>query len=199
MSTTKKKRIVALVDMDCFYVQVVQRKDPSLKGKPCAVVQYKAWKGGGIIAVGYEARKFGVTRQMRGDDAKQKCPDIILVHVPESRGKADLTQFREAGAEVIEVLAKFTDCIERASIDEAYMDLTNEINKYTEKYELEDVALRSFQTTHLIGLDNIELKLGKEDILESDLFKQWCNTLRNDKDNYHRKRNSDDGNTDNDD
>ena len=67
---------------------------------------------------------------MRGDDAKQRCPEIELVHVPESRGKADLTQFREAGAEVIEVLATFTDCLERASIDEAYMDLTNSITRY---------------------------------------------------------------------
>ena len=79
--------------------------------------------------MGYEARKFGVTKQMRGDDAKQKCPEIVLVHVPESRGKADLTQFREAGAEVITVLSEFTDCLERASIDEAYMDLTNSIER----------------------------------------------------------------------
>ena len=46
-----------------------------------------------IIAVGYEARTCGVTRQMRGDDAKAKCPEIQLVHVPEVRGKADLTKF----------------------------------------------------------------------------------------------------------
>ena len=67
---------------------------------------------------------------MRGDEAKAKCPEIVLVHVPESRGKADLTLFREAGAEVIEVLATFTECIERASIDEAYLDLTSTINRY---------------------------------------------------------------------
>ena len=82
-----------------------------------------------IIAVGYEARKCGVTRQMRGDEAKRKCPSIKLVQVPENRGKADLTQFRDAGAEVIEVLAQFTDCLERASIDEAYLDLTNFIDR----------------------------------------------------------------------
>ncbi|WAR14665.1 POLH-like protein [Mya arenaria] len=123
------ERVVALVDMDCFYVQVEQRYNPSLKGKPCAVVQYNPWKGGGIIAVSYEARAFGVTRQMRGDDAKAKCPAINLVRVPQVRGKADLTKYREGGAEVIEVLSRFSDCVERASVDEAYIDLTDEVNK----------------------------------------------------------------------
>jgi hypothetical protein len=45
-----------------------------------------------IIAVNYEARNFGVTRNMRGDEARKKCPNIVLVHVPEVRGKADLTK-----------------------------------------------------------------------------------------------------------
>ena len=45
-----------------------------------------------IIAVGYEARACGVTRQMRGDDARKKCPEIKLVQVPEVRGKAELTK-----------------------------------------------------------------------------------------------------------
>ncbi len=72
-------RVVALIDMDCFYCQVEARQDPSLRGKPSAVVQYNTWKGGGIIAVNYEARAFGVTRNMRGQEAKEKCPDIKLV------------------------------------------------------------------------------------------------------------------------
>ena len=66
---------------------------------------------------------------MRGDEAKRKCPDIVLVPVEENRGKADLTVFREAGAEVMEVLATFVEDLERASIDEAYMDLTSKINR----------------------------------------------------------------------
>lgn len=131
LGSAPDNRIIALVDMDCFYVQVEQRRNPDLLGKPCVVVQYKKWKGGGIIAVGYEARKFGVTRQMRGDDAKEKCPDVNLIYVPENRGKADLSNYRDAGAEVIQVLSSFSDCLERASIDEAFIDLSETIKKFS--------------------------------------------------------------------
>ena len=60
---------------------------------------------------------------MRGDEAKEKCPDIVLVKVPEERGKADLTKYRNAGKEVIQVLKnQFPEAIiERASVDEAYL------------------------------------------------------------------------------
>lgn len=192
MSLPRKNRIIALVDMDCFYVQVVQRNNPSLKGRPCAVVQYKEWRGGGIIAVGYEAREFGVTRQMRGDDAKQKCPEINLVQVPENRGKADLTQFREAGAEVMSVLAEFTDSLERASIDEAYMDLSKSVYYYLEKYSIEDIALQTFKSSHLIGINNKEFLLTntneeifKRDITQNEIFQQYLNMLLSNETNLH--------------
>ncbi|KAL0398088.1 UNVERIFIED_CONTAM: DNA polymerase eta [Sesamum radiatum] len=116
-------RVIAHVDMDCFYVQVEQRKQPTLRGHPTAVVQYNSWKGGGLIAVGYEARKFGVKRSMRGDEAKKVCPDIQLVQVPVARGKADLGVYRNAGSEVVSILSRKGRC-ERASIDEVYLDLT---------------------------------------------------------------------------
>ncbi|KAM4607652.1 DNA polymerase eta [Polymixia lowei] len=118
-----KERVVALVDMDCFYVQVEQRLNPALNNTPCVVAQYKTWKGGSIIAVSYEARAYGVTRNMWADDAKKLCPDLQVARVRESHGKADLTHYREASVEVIEVMSRFA-VIERASIDEAYMDLT---------------------------------------------------------------------------
>ncbi|XP_028097356.1 DNA polymerase eta-like [Camellia sinensis] len=117
-------RVIAHLDMDCFYVQVEQRKQPYLRGQPTAVVQYNSWKGGGLLAVSYEARKYGVKRSMRGDEAKQVCPQIQLVQVPVARGKADLTIYRNAGSEVVSILARKGRC-ERASIDEVYLDLTD--------------------------------------------------------------------------
>ncbi|KAH3851921.1 hypothetical protein DPMN_094408, partial [Dreissena polymorpha] len=147
------ERVVALVDMDCFYVQVEQRLNPALKGTPCAVVQYNPWKGGGIIAVSYEARAHGVTRQMRGDDARAKCPQINLVRVPQVRGKADLTKYREGGAEVIEVLSRFSDCVERASVDEAYIDLTVEVETRLAALGGAKVTEASLPNTHVAGHD----------------------------------------------
>uniref|UniRef100_F6WHL2 UmuC domain-containing protein n=3 Tax=Ciona intestinalis TaxID=7719 RepID=F6WHL2_CIOIN len=150
MSSFPSNRVVVLVDMDCFYVQVEQRRDSSLKGKPCAVVQYNQWKGGGIIAVSYEARDEGVTRNMRGDDAKAKCPEIILCKVPMANGKADLTRYRDAGAEVIQVLLQFGGVVERASVDEAYIDLTSVVDaSMKEKRILPD--LEQMGNTYVVG------------------------------------------------
>ncbi|NXU85119.1 POLH polymerase, partial [Xiphorhynchus elegans] len=118
-----RERVVALVDMDCFFMQVEQRLDPQLRGRPCAVVQYTEWQGGGVIAVSYEARAFGVSRGMWASEARALCPELALARVPQARGKADLTRYREASAEVMQVLSRFA-AIERASIDEAYLDLT---------------------------------------------------------------------------
>ena len=147
------QRIVALIDMDCFYCQVESRVDSNLKGKPMAVVQYNAWKGGGIIAVNYEARSHGVTRQMRGDDAKKKCADILLVKVPEVRGKADLTKYRDAGKEVIDVLAKFGGILERASIDEAYLDISDVVDEELQRLisKGEHVTGSDVENTFVVG------------------------------------------------
>ncbi|NWV84559.1 POLH polymerase, partial [Dasyornis broadbenti] len=94
-----RERVVALIDMDCFFMQVEQRLDPQLRGRPCAVVQYTEWQGGGIIAVSYEARAFGVSRGMWASEARALCPELALARVPQARGKADLTRYREASAE----------------------------------------------------------------------------------------------------
>uniref|UniRef100_T1ILF2 DNA polymerase eta n=1 Tax=Strigamia maritima TaxID=126957 RepID=T1ILF2_STRMM len=144
-------RIIVLIDMDCFYAQVEQKLKPETLGKPCAVVQYKTWKGGGIIAVNYEARAAGVTRNMFGDDAKNLCPDIYLARVPESRGKADLTRYRDASKDVFAVLTRFSEFVERASIDEAYIDLTLEIQK---RFKVSKrITGQDLLNTHVVGLE----------------------------------------------
>lgn len=64
---------------------------------------------------------------MRGDEAKNQCPDLELVRVPVIRGKADLSKYRKAGKEVAAILQTFTPLMARASVDEAYLDLTERV------------------------------------------------------------------------
>lgn len=85
------EKTLALVDMDCFlfvFVRVEQQQNPHLRTKTCAVVQYKSWKSGGVIAVRYEACVLGVTRNMWADDAEKLCPDRLLSRVRASCGKS---------------------------------------------------------------------------------------------------------------
>ncbi|KAF3450066.1 hypothetical protein FNV43_RR06145 [Rhamnella rubrinervis] len=148
-------RIIAHIDMDCFYVQVEQRKHPNLRGLPTAVVQYNEWKGGALIAVSYEARKCGVKRSMRGDEAKEVCPEIQLVCVPVARGKADLNTYRNAGSEVVSVLAKKGRC-ERASIDEVYLDLTEAAETMLAQAPPENIEVVDAEAvkSHVLGLND---------------------------------------------
>ncbi|KAF7801328.1 DNA polymerase eta isoform X1 [Senna tora] len=176
---TSDARIITHVDMDCFYVQVEQRKQQNLRGLPTAVIQYNSYKGGALIAVSYEARKFGVKRSMRGDEAKEVCPQIQLVQVPVARGKADLNAYRNAGSEVISVLARKGRC-ERASIDEVYLDLTDAAEtmlKEAAPENLDDIEEEVLKS-HVLGLHNEDGTDAKEEV------RKWL--CRSDAD-YHDK------------
>uniref|UniRef100_A0A8C5I5X9 DNA polymerase eta n=1 Tax=Gouania willdenowi TaxID=441366 RepID=A0A8C5I5X9_GOUWI len=172
-----EERVVALVDMDCFYVQVEQRLNPALRNTPCVVAQYKTWKGGGIIAVSYEARDHGVTRNMWVDDAKNLCQDLQVARVRELHGKADLTHYREASVEVIEVMSRFA-VIERASIDEAYMDLTAAVQQRLKDMSVNRIDPSLLKTTYIQGYpqSSSELEPHTEDLRSRGLH-QWLASL----------------------
>lgn len=134
-----------------FYCQVEEQLNPSLKGKPIIVqpLQFDDHSGGGIIALNYVAKSRGVKRSMRGDEAKKQCPELELVRVPVVRGKADLSKYRNAGKEVAAVLQTFTPLMCRASVDEAYLDITErvenrlaDLNK-VKSYDIKDVTIKS--------------------------------------------------------
>jgi len=132
---------VAHVDLDCFYAAVERERDQTLRGVPLCVCQYSPGAPGGVadtppeadrrlasgnhglIAVSYEARAQGVTRHMRSFEARKLCPSLVCIQVPTSHGKADLQIYRTAGASVLQTLARRADAVERASIDECYLDL----------------------------------------------------------------------------
>ncbi|KAL4860199.1 DNA polymerase eta [Chlorella vulgaris] len=135
-------RAICHVDLDAFYAQVEVKQHPQLRGKPVGVVQYNPYgdlathtpaedrvmndSNGSLIAVSYEARAAGVKRNMRGDAAREVCPEIQLV--PTAHGKADLTLYRSDGRKVLGILARLAKT-ERASIDECYLDLTEEAQR----------------------------------------------------------------------
>ncbi|KAG8466934.1 hypothetical protein KFE25_008313 [Diacronema lutheri] len=135
----QEERCIAHVDMDCFYCEVERQRNPRLRGVPMAVLQYNPRdprtvraeeerifneSDGSIIAVSYEARAKGVTRIMRGKEARRQCPELVCVQVPVAYSKADLAIYKEAGRTVIDVLARFGESVFRASIDEAYVDIS---------------------------------------------------------------------------
>ncbi|KAL3275973.1 hypothetical protein HHI36_020704 [Cryptolaemus montrouzieri] len=149
---SQKMRVIALVDMDCFYCQVEEKLNPALQGKPVAVVQYNLWREGGIIAANYLAKEKGVTKGMWMHEAKDLCPEIQFARVAELRGRADLTKYREAGKQVANVLNSFTNLLERASVDEAYLDLTEAVKLELMK-GISNIPLENLKTTHVVGCD----------------------------------------------
>ncbi|MCL4131994.1 UNVERIFIED_CONTAM: hypothetical protein GTU68_043140 [Idotea baltica] len=101
--------------MDAYYASVAQLDNPELIGKAIAV------GGGGdrgvVSAASYEARKFGVKSAMSNVLAKQKCPHIIFV-------KSDFARYKELSAQIREIFYEYTDLVEPLSLDEAYLDVT---------------------------------------------------------------------------
>ncbi|XP_063359777.1 DNA polymerase eta [Cydia amplana] len=174
----QENRVVVLIDMDCFYCQVEEKLNPELKGQPIAVVQYNPWKGGGIIAVNYVARARGVTRHMRGQEAKEKCPEIQLPSVPCNRGKANISKYRDAGIEVAKVLQTFTPLLERASIDEAYLDITAPVKERLKTLNISTINSDMMPNTFALGYDSIEQFI-------SDVHNYGCDSI--DFDHDHAK------------
>ncbi len=108
-------RKIVHVDMDAFYASVEQRDDPALRGRPVVV----AWKGkrSVVCAASYEARQYGVRSAMPAVTAERFCPKAIFV-------PPDFTRYKAVSRAVREILNRYTDRIEPLSLDEAYLDVT---------------------------------------------------------------------------
>jgi DNA polymerase-4 len=112
---TPPLRKVIHIDMDAFYASVEQRDNPELRGKPVAV------GGGGprgvVAAASYEARTFGVRSAMPGARARRLCPDLIF-----APPRFDV--YRQISGQIRAIFERFTDVIQPLSLDEAYLDVT---------------------------------------------------------------------------
>lgn len=115
MLETPHIRKIVHIDMDAFYASVEQMDNPELRGKPIAVGG--AENRGVVSAASYEARKFGVRSAISGVLAKKRCPELIFV--PPRFGR-----YKEISKKIHKIFRDYTDLIEPLSLDEAYLDVT---------------------------------------------------------------------------
>lgn len=108
-------RKIVHIDMDAFYASVEQRDDSQLRGKPVIV----AWRGNRAVvcAASYEARKFGVRSAMPAVRAESLCPNAVFL-------PPDFLRYRAVSRQVRDIFRRHTDLIEPLSLDEAYLDVT---------------------------------------------------------------------------
>lgn len=129
-------RKIIHIDMDAFYASVEQRDDPSLKGKPVIV----GWAGerSVVCAASYEARKFGVHSAMPASRARRLCPNGVWL-VP------DFERYRAVSNQIREIFERHTPLVEPLSLDEAYLDVTQELTGIPTATETAEVIRREIR------------------------------------------------------
>ena len=145
MQTDRK---IIHIDMDAFYASVEQHDFPELKGKPLAV-------GGGlygvVAAASYEARKFGVRSAMPGKTALEKCPQLIVV-------KPRFQRYKEISQQIRKIFYEFTDLVEPLSLDEAYLDVTENKKDMESANDIaREIRKRIFEETGLTASAGISI------------------------------------------
>ena len=128
------------VDMDAFYVSVEQRDDPTLKGGPVAV-GYPAKRG--VVAAGYEARSFGVRSAMPSTVAARKWAELVFV-------PPRFDVYREVSKQVQAIFKDYTPLVEPLSLDEAYLDTTDNLRGIPTAWETaKEIRARIYEETRL--------------------------------------------------
>ena len=134
-------RKIIHVDMDAFYASVEQRDDPALRGRPVAVGH--AAKRGVVAAASYEARAFGVRSAMPSSTALRKCPELVFV-------RPRFETYRAVSRRIHLIFADYTSLIEPLSLDEAYLDVTENLRAIpTASETAAEIRARIFDETGL--------------------------------------------------
>ena len=122
LASSAVARRILHCDMDCFYAAVHIRDDPSLAGKP-VVVGGRPDSRGVVAAASYEARRFGIHSAMPAAVAKRRCPATVFI-------PPDFLRYRAESAEIFAIYRRFTPLVQPASLDEAYLDVTDWLGDY---------------------------------------------------------------------
>ena len=143
------ERKIIHVDMDAFFASVEQLDNPDLRNKPIAV------GGGGsrgvVAAASYEARKFGVKSAMSGIIAQRNCPQLIFV-------KPRFDRYKEVSMQIREIFHEYTDLVEPLSLDEAYLDVTqNKKQLFSATKMAEEIRAKIFERTGLTASAGISI------------------------------------------
>src|SRR5699024_12406330 len=109
------------VNMKSFYVSVKIAYNPSLKGKPIAIAGNPEQRKGIVVTSSYEARAKGVKTTMPLCEAKKLCPSLIVI-------RPNFERYREVSSKIFRLLSEVTDLVEPVSIDEGFMDVTDNQN-----------------------------------------------------------------------
>jgi DNA polymerase IV len=137
----RQVRKIIHIDMDAFYASVEQRDDPTLKGKPVAV-GYPA-KRGVVAAASYEARSFGVRSAMASTVAVRKCAELVFV-------PPRFDVYREVSKQVQTIFKDYTPLVEPLSLDEAYLDITDNLRGIPTAWETaREIRARIHEETKL--------------------------------------------------
>ncbi|HEY2350531.1 MAG TPA: DNA polymerase IV [Puia sp.] len=112
-------RKIIHIDMDAFYASVEQRDNPDLKGKPIIVGGLPEGRGGVVATASYEARKYGVRSAMPSKTALRLCPVAIFI-------KPRFAAYKDVSEKIRAIFHRYTDLVEPLSLDEAYLDVTND-------------------------------------------------------------------------
>jgi DNA polymerase IV (archaeal DinB-like DNA polymerase) len=114
-----KKRIILHIDLDAFFAQIEERENPQFKGKPIVVgAEPRGGKGRGVVSTAnYEARKYGIRSALPISQAWKKCPEAVFLPV-------NMELYQQVSREIMDIVRKYSDKIEKVSVDEAYLDVS---------------------------------------------------------------------------
>ena len=135
-------RKIIHVDMDAFYASVEQRDFPRYRGKP-VVVGGRPEQRGAVAAASYEARKYGIHSAMPSRIARQRCPHLIFV-------RPRFEVYRAISEQIRDIFYQYTDLVEPLSLDEAYLDVTqNKLGIASATESAQAIKQAILEKTHL--------------------------------------------------